>query len=227
MERLEFVSKEGSMIRSLPPGFRFQPTDEELVFQYLKHKVFGYPLPASVIPLIANLSNFDPWDLPGNSSQERYFFSKNEAKNGNRTKRTTCSGYWKATGMHKHIPYPSDDEISGNGKMMGMKKTLVFFKGKSPHGSRTNWVMHEYCLTCIGEGNSSTQKQTEDWVVCRIFLKKIRATKREEEEEEIRKEERRDDVEGNSNSSSTGLELDLSCPLSPAFSSSGSSWITG
>ncbi|XP_035832252.1 NAC domain-containing protein 83 isoform X2 [Helianthus annuus] len=27
-----------------------------------------------------------------------------------------------------------------------MKKTLVFYKGKPPHGSRTDWIMHEYRL---------------------------------------------------------------------------------
>lgn len=48
----------------LPPGFRFQPTDEELVFQYLKCKILSYPLPASFIPHL-NVCNYDPWDLPG------------------------------------------------------------------------------------------------------------------------------------------------------------------
>ncbi|KAL4363693.1 hypothetical protein GQ457_04G036010 [Hibiscus cannabinus] len=57
-------------LRKLPPGFRFQPTDEELVFQYLKCKVFSYPLPASIIPDL-NVCNFDPWDLPGGTEDER------------------------------------------------------------------------------------------------------------------------------------------------------------
>lgn len=51
----------------LPPGFRFHPTDEELVVQYLKRKAFSCPLPAAVIPEI-NLYDFDPWDLPGNNN---------------------------------------------------------------------------------------------------------------------------------------------------------------
>lgn len=51
----------------LPPGFRFHPTDEELVVQYLKRKVFCCPLPASIIPEIG-LSKYDPWDLPGERS---------------------------------------------------------------------------------------------------------------------------------------------------------------
>lgn len=48
----------------LPPGFRFHPTDEELVLQYLRRKVFSCPLPASIIPEI-DLGKYNPWDLPG------------------------------------------------------------------------------------------------------------------------------------------------------------------
>jgi len=68
MEKLNFV-KNG--VSKLPPGFRFQPTDEELVFQYLKCKVFSYPLPASIIPEI-NVCKHDPWDLPGNNNNYLY-----------------------------------------------------------------------------------------------------------------------------------------------------------
>ena len=49
----------------LPVGYRFSPTDEELVEHYLKRKVFGLPLPASVIPEF-NVFLTDPWGLPGN-----------------------------------------------------------------------------------------------------------------------------------------------------------------
>lgn len=50
----------------LLPGFRFHPTDQELVLDYLKPKVLAFPLPASIIPEV-HLCNSDPWDLPGQS----------------------------------------------------------------------------------------------------------------------------------------------------------------
>jgi hypothetical protein len=48
----------------LPPGFRFHPTDEELVLHYLCRKADSQLL---TIPVIAeiDLYKFDPWDLPG------------------------------------------------------------------------------------------------------------------------------------------------------------------
>ncbi|KAH9615742.1 hypothetical protein KSS87_016902 [Heliosperma pusillum] len=60
----------GKNLKRLPPGLRFHPTDEELLFEYLRCKVFDLSLPASVIPQIGFL-NFDPWDLPGNSPRGR------------------------------------------------------------------------------------------------------------------------------------------------------------
>lgn len=61
MEKLSFV-RNGEL--RLPPGFRFHPTDEELVLQYLKRKVYSCPLPASIIPEV-EVCKSDPWDLPG------------------------------------------------------------------------------------------------------------------------------------------------------------------
>ncbi|RZC59638.1 hypothetical protein C5167_006943 [Papaver somniferum] len=168
MEKMNFVKN--GIIR-LPPGFRFHPTDEELVVQYLRRKVFLCPLPASIIPEI-DVSKFDPWDLPGDWEQERYYFSTREAKyrNGNRTNRATGSGYWKATGLDKQIL------VSKGNVIVGMKKTLVFYRGKPPSGTRTDWIMHEYRLagagTKLASNQSSKVHMEEDWVLCRIFLKK-------------------------------------------------------
>ncbi|KAL2341931.1 hypothetical protein Fmac_009871 [Flemingia macrophylla] len=91
----------------LPPGFRFHPTDEELVVHYLKKKADSVPLP---VPIIADvdLYKFDPWELPSKATfgeQEWYFFSPRDRKypNGARPNRAASSGYWKATGTDKPI----------------------------------------------------------------------------------------------------------------------------
>lgn len=45
------------------PGFRFHPTDEELVGFYLKRKVMQRPLSIELIRQL-NIYKYDPWDLP-------------------------------------------------------------------------------------------------------------------------------------------------------------------
>ncbi|XP_054804799.1 NAC domain-containing protein 83-like isoform X1 [Prosopis cineraria] len=164
----------------LPPGFRFHPTDEELVVQYLKRKVLAYPLPASIIPEV-HVCKSDPWDLPGHMEQERYFFSTREAKysNGSRSNRATLSGYWKATGLDKQIltSKPNNHQV-----VVGMKKTLVFYKGKPPHGSRTDWIMHEYRL----HNTQSSVVGMQNWVLCRIFLKRRNGKMSTEEQSNFR-----------------------------------------
>lgn len=49
---------------ALPPGFRFHPTDEELVDYYLKRKINGHPIELEIIPEV-DLYKCEPWDLPG------------------------------------------------------------------------------------------------------------------------------------------------------------------
>lgn len=55
---------------SLPPGFRFYPTDEELLVQYLCRKVAGHHFSLPIIAEI-DLYKFDPWILPSKSHQNQ------------------------------------------------------------------------------------------------------------------------------------------------------------
>ena len=51
----------------LPPGFRFHPTDEELVMHYLIKKCASQTISVPIIAEI-DLYKFDPWQLPGTLS---------------------------------------------------------------------------------------------------------------------------------------------------------------
>lgn len=50
-------------IMDLPPGFRFHPTDEELIHQYLYKKVLGISFSSIAIGEV-DLNKSEPWDLP-------------------------------------------------------------------------------------------------------------------------------------------------------------------
>lgn len=78
--------------------------------------------------------------------KEWYFFSLRDRKypTGVRTNRATNAGYWKTTGKDKEIY--SGQLPAATPELVGMKKTLVFYKGRAPRGEKTNWVMHEYRL---------------------------------------------------------------------------------
>lgn len=48
-----------------PPGFRFHPTDEELVLYYLKRKICGKKLKLDIIRE-TDVYKWEPEELPGN-----------------------------------------------------------------------------------------------------------------------------------------------------------------
>ncbi|BAU01275.1 NAC domain-containing protein [Vigna angularis] len=151
----------------LPPGFRFHPTDEELITHYLSQKVLDNCFCSRAIGE-ADLNKCEPWDLPCMAKmgeKEWYFFSVRDRKypTGQRTNRATGAGYWKATGK--------DKEIYKAKKLIGMKKTLVFYKGRAPSGEKTNWVMHEYRLEDDHSMHNPHKKAMNDWAICRIFEK--------------------------------------------------------
>ncbi|KAK4342048.1 hypothetical protein RND71_037864 [Anisodus tanguticus] len=156
---------------SLPPGFRFYPTDEELLVQYLCRKVAGHDFSLQIIGDI-DLYKFDPWVLPSKAifgEKEWYFFSPRDRKypNGSRPNRVAGSGYWKATG--------TDKVITNEGRKVGIKKALVFYIGKAPKGTKTNWIMHEYRLSEPSRKIGSVR--LDDWVLCRIYKKNSSAQK--------------------------------------------------
>lgn len=55
------------------PGFRFHPTDEELLGYYLRRKVENKPIKLELIKQI-DIYKFDPWDLPSKSLYWITFF---------------------------------------------------------------------------------------------------------------------------------------------------------
>ena len=180
----------------VPPGFRFHPTDEELVDYYLRKKVASRRIDLNVIKDV-DLYKIEPWDLqgqyiyiviymlssliyidvlisiilhthillqlaekcslggPGEEEQnEWYFFSHKDKKypTGTRTNRATAAGFWKATGRDKPI-YANKQR-----QLVGMRKTLVYYKGRAPNGHKSDWIMHEYRLETNENGPPQASK---------------------------------------------------------------------
>ncbi|CAN0870109.1 NAC domain-containing protein 83 [Linum grandiflorum] len=160
----------------LPIGYRFRPTDEELIVHYLRRKVFGLPLPASVIPDLDVFNAHLSTTLPpaGNPSEKRYFFCKGDDHGSNKIVEKG-EGYWKHTGKARHIV-----ASSSNNQLVGMRRSLVFqTHGKRKKNQTYKWVMHEFCLVglvTIPFTNQISMVKVGDWVLCSVFQKKRRSS---------------------------------------------------
>ncbi|XP_073053991.1 NAC domain-containing protein 21/22-like [Primulina eburnea] len=157
----------------LPPGFRFQPRDDELICDYLMKQAAGCTPRHTPFLIQVDLNRCEPWDIPEIAcvgGKAWYFYSQRDKKyaTGLRTNRATLSGYWKATGK--------DRPVTHKGILVGMRKSLVFYQGRAPKGSKTDWVMHEFRLEWkFGPGLQAVSYVQEftrdDWVLCRVFQK--------------------------------------------------------
>jgi hypothetical protein len=134
----------------LAPGFRFYPTEEELLTFYLRHRLAGTrPVVEHLIPVV-DIYSYHPSELQAMagaanvSDTEQWFFFCPRAErelHGGRPARTTPSGYWKATGSPSYV-YSSSSTTAN--RVIGEKRTMVFYQGRAPTGNKTRWKMNEY-----------------------------------------------------------------------------------
>ncbi|XP_040385416.1 NAC domain-containing protein 90-like [Oryza brachyantha] len=133
------------------PGYRFYPTEEELICFYLRHKLDSLRGDIERVIPVFDVYSVDPYQLSeiherlrggngGGGEGEPWFYfcprQEREARGG-RPSRTTPSGYWKAAGT-PGVVYSADR------RPIGMKKTMVFYRGRAPSGTKTEWKMNEY-----------------------------------------------------------------------------------
>ncbi|KAL6616424.1 hypothetical protein ACP70R_038694 [Stipagrostis hirtigluma subsp. patula] len=147
----------------LPPGYRFYPTEEELICFYLRNKLDGLRGDIERVIPVVDVYSVDPSQLPGihetlcggggggggaGEAGEPWFYfcprQEREARGG-RPSRTTPSGYWKAAGTPGLV-------FSADRRAIGVKKTMVFYRGRAPSGAKTKWKMNEYRAIQYGGG---------------------------------------------------------------------------
>ncbi|KAF8648636.1 hypothetical protein HU200_064682 [Digitaria exilis] len=204
-------------VAGLPIGFRFRPTDEELLLHYLRRKALDCPLPAGVIP-DADLARLHPSDLlphhnpsaagtGGDADGERFFFHRTATrcwrKGGGAARAAGDGGVWRPSGKERLVASPRC-----GGRPVGTKRTLVFFHGRGRRAKRTGWAMHEYRLLpaglhpfhgCAAAGgsppnaphvsNHGAATADSDWVVCRIFRRTKPAAAHRDQEDDDETEE--------------------------------------
>ncbi|TKW38766.1 hypothetical protein SEVIR_1G137300v4 [Setaria viridis] len=137
----------------LPPGVRFDPTDEELVEFYLLPRALGQPpaVPGVIIEDdAAATSSCHPWKLlkrhRRTDDDEAYFFEKissnDDAKGGARQARS-CGSRWTWAGQRRcpdeALHLPGGEQVSWG------KYALNLQEAHARRGS-TGWVLHEYTV---------------------------------------------------------------------------------
>ena len=97
---------------------------------------------------------------------EQWFFFCPRAERetrGGRPARTTPSGYWKATGSPSCVfSSSSSSGATASSKVIGVKRTMVFYQGRPRAGSKTTWKMNEYKVVAADDeddGNATAEHQ--------------------------------------------------------------------
>ncbi|PON81026.1 NAC domain containing protein [Trema orientale] len=156
----------------LPLGYRFCPTDEELLTYYLAKKVFKQPdMPPNNIQEV-NLYDYSPQELHeiygAPNENELYVWTRRETRYPNgvsrRTSRTAGKGFWRTTITEKKI-------VDENGYIIGYKNALEYREGKGK-GTKTNWLMYEYIVTqnCASDTPQVKPRKIDEWVLCKIYV---------------------------------------------------------
>ncbi|KAJ4723337.1 putative NAC domain-containing protein [Melia azedarach] len=146
----------------MPTGFRFNPTDEELI-HLLERKVSGQAMRLHAHFMIErDVYQIDPQHLQWYhdatlSKNERYYYCLKE----NDSREVAGQGWWRATGHLKKI-YVNDQRHA----LVGYKRPLTFYRFRDDQIRRkkavkTNWIMHEYTLESF----------PTEWRLCKIKYK--------------------------------------------------------
>ncbi|XP_039172598.1 protein NTM1-like 9 [Eucalyptus grandis] len=160
-------------IEAWPVGLRFKPTEDELIVHHLRKKLKGEMETICVIPELY-IYNWEPPELfarykelssiPSDGS-ECFFF----CPHGRKRKRKTECGFWKETCSKRVIQAPD------TGEEIGLRRGLVYHKGRQRNSQRTNLGMTEYHLN--SNVSDSEISDPAAMVLCHIINRKSKKAK--------------------------------------------------
>ncbi|KAL3571931.1 hypothetical protein D5086_025835 [Populus alba] len=153
-----FSSVLAFLLLLMEQGFKFQPTNEELISKYLVPKtrggiMGGFPM------AVVNLCEHEPWDLPGKSiikfagQVTWYFLCPRDLRGKADHRRKTKAGNWKSTSEPKSITSEHSK------KKIGVVRTLRFYEKQVI----TGWMIYEFDLI-----DKSSQFKKGQYVLCKL-----------------------------------------------------------
>ncbi|CAE6075374.1 unnamed protein product [Arabidopsis arenosa] len=173
----------------LPPGFKFVPSDEQIIFCYLKPYLDGNKNVLLDVPIhLVNIYESNPQQLSvefdkGNDKEWFIITERNKVDQGlSQTKRVgnggirqkrgdTKGGYWHATVGAQEINV---------GDIVGYKTAFAYYVREQSADVKTDWLMLEYSL------HHTCHNNDKDYTLCKIYLTP-QATKMKKKEVEEKK----------------------------------------
>nr|UBT01690.1 NAC transcription factor 86 [Litchi chinensis] len=153
----------------LPPGYRCNPKDEELILHYLMKKVSNQPLLCNIITSLMLMCTSKSEKLMLSGDKKGFCFTPRDRlyAKGQRPNRRGIDGYWKATGAEQKIKYSNRKPY-----VAITKRALVFYRGRPPKGDKTQWIMHEYNLYNEDHKKGTAKDmRLDNCVLCSIYYK--------------------------------------------------------
>ncbi|XVF65628.1 hypothetical protein PTKIN_Ptkin09bG0264300 [Pterospermum kingtungense] len=142
---------------TVPPGYRFIPTKQEIIWGYLKPAINGAPFFRDAL-IEADIYGGEPWNLFDENGKESFWvLTKLKKKSKSRIERTVGCGCW--------LGRCTKEINSESGLLLGFDKYFTFAckKHKPSCQSHGQWTMHEYSLK---------DQSMDDYVICEIKFKK-------------------------------------------------------
>ncbi|XWS59066.1 hypothetical protein CRYUN_Cryun08bG0090300 [Craigia yunnanensis] len=141
---------------SMPKGFPFRPTKEEILLFYLQPAIYEEKLPGQVMKEFEIYGeNKEPWKIFNKDEKQAFWvFTRLIKKDKRGFQRTAGSGYWQ-------LKLTTNSRVKDErGQLLGFHKQYYYVcneESSSCHADYGNWVMHEFSLT-----------KFKDYVVCEI-----------------------------------------------------------
>ncbi|GFZ20307.1 phytochelatin synthase 1 [Actinidia rufa] len=159
------------MAKTIPAGFKFRPTDQQLIHDYLFNKIVGKELPFEGIILERDVYDEQvlseivrSWNESGDTRS--YFFTRLKKKAANYC-RTVGNGTWRS--QYSRVI----NNVESN--TIGIKCSFEYMNNGSVQHKK--WIMMEFSLADV---SLEQPRSSKDYVIC--MLKKSRGGKHGKEE---------------------------------------------
>ncbi|XVF65629.1 hypothetical protein PTKIN_Ptkin09bG0264400 [Pterospermum kingtungense] len=142
---------------TVPPGYRFMPTKQEIIWGYLRPAMNGAPFFRGAL-IEADIYGEEPWKLFDKNGKESFWvLTKLKKKSKSRIERTVGCGCW--------LGRCTKEINSESGLLLGFDKYFTFAckKHKPSCQGHGQWTMHEYSLK---------DQSLDAYVICEIKFKK-------------------------------------------------------